>query len=234
MSSVNCTNQSCAGFTRPVALEGWQGNECGEKMFAFEVSMPHTNRTPPLNNYDLPAIWFLNGKVVRTNQWGCNCRGEGAAGGCGELDFAEAVPNSPNISLYATLYSFKQSLGSSAWFNRPVSSYLTFVAVFNATGSGSISLFTMNSADTVSASPPFFPFNSTSIPISQVQSWISNLNISGQASNLFLLHPYTYSQCYYPSSITLVPETTSFSPQSSSFSILCCVLLYFLLKLSKF
>lgn len=36
-----------------------------------------------------PALWLLNGQVMRAAQYGCNCRGEGGNGGCGELDILE-------------------------------------------------------------------------------------------------------------------------------------------------
>ncbi len=54
-------------------------------------------------NTNLPALWFLNGQIVRANQWGCNCRGVGAQGGCGELDIAE-------VNLFATYFYFFLSL----------------------------------------------------------------------------------------------------------------------------
>lgn len=83
MTSKPCNSSTCPGYSRPVALQGWVGNECGEKLFLFRVRMPRATNTVPLNN-DMPAIWMLNGQVVRTAQYspkGCNCRGMGGNGG---------------------------------------------------------------------------------------------------------------------------------------------------------
>jgi len=43
------------------------------------------------SNPGSPAIWMLNGQIMRAVQYGCNCRGMGGAGGCGELDICETV-----------------------------------------------------------------------------------------------------------------------------------------------
>jgi hypothetical protein len=42
-----------------------------------------------------PAYWILPSQVIRSSQYGCNCRGMGSdpvyKGGCGELDVAAMV-----------------------------------------------------------------------------------------------------------------------------------------------
>jgi len=177
MSAVDCTSTLCPGFNRGVAKVGWQGNNCGEKMFAINVIMPHDTS----NN--VPAIWFLNGQVLRTNQWGCNCRGMGAAGGCGELDIAEVIPGSNVDQCTSTLYSFKQSLGAGTnYFSRPVTSAVTYVIIFDAHGTGSISILEQTS----------FPFSSTSIPESTVNGWVSG---TSPMATVTLGSPYTGAAC---------------------------------------
>jgi len=146
-------------------------------MFAINVIMPHDTS----NN--VPAIWFLNGQVLRTNQWGCNCRGMGAAGGCGELDIAEVIPGSSVDQCTSTLYSFKQSLGAGTnYFSRPVTSAVTYVVIFDAHGTGSISILEQTS----------FPFSSTSIPESTVNGWVSG---TSPMATVTLGSPYTGAAC---------------------------------------
>lgn len=178
MSDVDCTPTLCPGFIRGVGKQGWSGNECGEKMFAIKVLMPHD--TTGSNNNDMPAIWLLNGQIVRANQWGCNCRVMGSDGGCGELDIAEILQTGSE-QCTSTLYSFKQSLGTPAYFQRPTSVPTTFVVVFDARGTGTISILSVNS----------FPFASVSIPQSVVQSWITNAN----PTPIVFDQPYTGTSC---------------------------------------
>jgi len=178
MSGVACTSSLCPGYVRGVGLQGWKGNSCGEKMFAIKVLMPHDYSGS--NNNDMPAVWLLNGQVVRANQWGCNCRGEGSSGGCGELDIAEIL-STGSEQCTSTLYGFKQSLGAADYFQRPTSVPTTFVVVFDARGSGTVSILDVNS----------FPFASSSIPQSVVQSWISQAN----PSKIVLNQPYQGGSC---------------------------------------
>ncbi|CAM9172877.1 unnamed protein product, partial [Phaeothamnion confervicola] len=87
LTSKPCASKSdCGGAYRSSAMHGWRGGGKGgnaEKAFVFRVMMPHGGGT------DRPAVWMLNAKTVRTAQWGCNCRGSGGNGGCGELDIIE-------------------------------------------------------------------------------------------------------------------------------------------------
>jgi len=187
MSDVDCTSDLCPGFYRGVAKVGWSGNSCGEKMFAVTVTMPWDttpNPTTGTNNNNLPAIWFLNGQVVRTNQWGCNCRGMGASGGCGELDIAEVVPapwNTP-YACTSTFYSFKQSLGCSDHFVRPVNSSVTYIIIFDASGTGTI---------TILANSETFTY-ANSFPQADVNMWVNSANPISQVA---LGDPYTGQEC---------------------------------------
>lgn len=124
MSETVCpaSGGSC-GFSRGVAREGWRGEH---KIFMVKAQMPHSGAT------DLPAIWLLNGQVVRTAEYGCNCRGMGGNGGCGELDVAEVIPENKEM-LTSTVYSFKGSRGTSPVVPRPTDSRVVFVVIFSST-----------------------------------------------------------------------------------------------------
>jgi hypothetical protein len=93
MTGVTCDSPSadCPGFYRGTANAGWSGS----KLFVLQFDMPggEDDQDKP------PAIWALNGEVVRSAQYGCNCRGMGGehgAGGCGELDILENIKGAPN------------------------------------------------------------------------------------------------------------------------------------------
>ena len=68
-----------------------------------------------LHSYCIP-------QVVRTAQYGCNCRGMGGNGGCGEFDIVEAVIGLDySDMLLTTAYDFKGtgSSGTNKYFLRP-------------------------------------------------------------------------------------------------------------------
>ena len=108
LTATPCDGTNCDGFYRGTANLGWADS----KMIVIDYEM----QPDPQN---LPAIWALNGQVVRAAQYGCNCRGMGGAGGCGEIDIAETlVANSPQA--ISEIYSFKGAtgLGNNNWFPR--------------------------------------------------------------------------------------------------------------------
>ena len=86
----------------------------------------------PSDATNLPAIWSLNGQVVRAAQYGCNCRGEGSPGGCGELDIAETL-TANSAQAISEIYSFKGATGSGSnnYFPRPTSGRNTIAAIFD-------------------------------------------------------------------------------------------------------
>lgn len=62
-------------------------------------------------------------QVFRTAQYGCNCRGMGGNGGCGEFDILEAlIGNEYSDMLFTQVYDFKgaASPGTNKYFERPV------------------------------------------------------------------------------------------------------------------
>lgn len=128
---VGTGDSSECGFYRGVTRRGWNG----AKLFAIRARMPRY--TGPKTEYydDVPAIWMLNARVVRTAQYGCNCRGMGSPGGCGELDVAEVLHGESPLHATSTIYSFKGATGSGQnYFQRPVNESATFIVLFDASG----------------------------------------------------------------------------------------------------
>ncbi len=165
MSSTACTGTTDGtdcGFSRGLALHGFQGSANGSKIFATKFRMPISDVTP--------AYWLLPAQVVRSSQYGCNCRGEGADGGCGEIDVAEvlggatATPAHPEQAT-TTIYSFQGVTGGGAdYFQRPVYETATFLVIFDA-ASSTIAIRRLGATD--------FDFAST-IPSSQVAQWLAD------------------------------------------------------------
>jgi len=125
MTATTCADQPCDGFSRGTANQGWAGS----KMFVFTFDMPPSN-----DPTKVPAIWALNGQVVRAAQYGCNCRGMGGNGGCGELDVLETLSGTgDNVNQgISELYSFKGATGSGAnYFPRPTSGMVTYSVLFD-------------------------------------------------------------------------------------------------------
>ena len=169
MSSTLCTGTtdgSDCGFSLGLALHGFKGDTAGSKIFATKFRMPVGNVTP--------AYWILPAQVVRTAQYGCNCRGEGGQGGCGELDVAEvlggatATPAHPEQAT-TTIYSFQGvTNGGDSYFQRPVFETATFIVIFDA-ASRSIALRRLGATD--------FDF-STTITSAVVSQWLANAGTS--------------------------------------------------------
>uniref|UniRef100_K3WLE5 glucan endo-1,3-beta-D-glucosidase n=1 Tax=Globisporangium ultimum (strain ATCC 200006 / CBS 805.95 / DAOM BR144) TaxID=431595 RepID=K3WLE5_GLOUD len=148
MSESTCDSASdTCGFSRGVAYEGWRG---ASKIFMVQAQMPHAE------GKDAPAIWLLNGQVVRTAEYGCNCRGIGGSGkwkgGCGELDIAEVLPEDKN-ALTSTMYSFKGSRGAAPISMRPTDASIVFVVVFSGETS-QVQILLMRPEDVDVETPP--------------------------------------------------------------------------------
>jgi hypothetical protein len=165
MSSVLCTGTTDGtdcGFSRGLALHGFKGDAAGSKIFVTKFRMPLGDVTP--------AYWILPAQVVRSSQYGCNCRGEGGQGGCGELDVAEvlggstATPAHP-MQATTTIYSFQGvTNGGESYFQRPVYETATFVVIFDAP-SRSIAMRRLGATD--------FDF-AAQIPSATVAAWLAN------------------------------------------------------------
>jgi len=105
----------------------------------------------------------------------------GASGGCGEIDIVEAIPGRSDQDLTSTYYSFKTADGAQTVFQRPANSVTTYIAIFDASGSGKLHLLEF----------PNFPFSNT-ISQSDVVSWIQN---TPAREIVNLANPYSGPAC---------------------------------------
>jgi hypothetical protein len=135
MSSTPCNGSAAdsdCGYSSGLALHGFKGDAAGSKIFAVTLRMPIGDKTP--------AYWILPSQVIRSSQYGCNCRGAGSdptyKGGCGELDVAEILGGvTTSLEATTTLYSFQDITGGgSVAFNRPVDEAAVFLVIFDARG----------------------------------------------------------------------------------------------------
>ncbi|KAK4229065.1 putative TOS1-like glycosyl hydrolase-domain-containing protein [Podospora fimiseda] len=123
-SSAPCSdaNATC-GYTRPGArIPQFQGFGGSYRIFLFEFSMPHDTfaKAPNQAQYDTPAIWLLNSKIPRTQQYGdCSCWEGGQ--GCGEFDVFEML-SAGEMKAVTSIKGAGDSgnQGLSDWFQRPV------------------------------------------------------------------------------------------------------------------
>ena len=124
MTANPCTKDSCEGFYRGTANQGWADS----KMIVIDYNMPSDPSS-------LPAIWALSAQILRSAQYGCNCRGQGlGADGkiCPEHDIAETLTaNSPHA--ISEVYTYKGATGSgdNNWFPRPTSGRATITAIYD-------------------------------------------------------------------------------------------------------
>ncbi|KAF4554060.1 Hypothetical protein D9617_5g069360 [Elsinoe fawcettii] len=108
-TALPCSPSNPCPYARPssVAYHGFGG---ATKIFLFEFSMPHAS------GLDMPALWFLNAQIPRTQQYGaCNCWGN--TEGCGELDVFEVV--TPGESRMLSSVHGDQAATNPNWFARP-------------------------------------------------------------------------------------------------------------------
>ncbi|KAI0742972.1 putative TOS1-like glycosyl hydrolase-domain-containing protein [Daedaleopsis nitida] len=124
MTAETCASRPCDGFSRGTANHGWAGS----KMLVVTFDMPAS-----ADASKVPAIWALNAQVVRTAEYGCNCRGIGSPGGCGELDILETIVNQDTTHGISEIYSFKGATGSgsSNFFPRPTGERATYAVVLD-------------------------------------------------------------------------------------------------------
>ncbi|OWZ16559.1 Carbohydrate-binding protein [Phytophthora megakarya] len=160
MTETNCADEGgCIGYYDDMGFHGWDG---GMKMFVTKVQMP-TGST-----VNRPAIWILNAQVVRANQYGCNCRGEGSEGGCGELDIAEVIETNTDKDKVSTHYYFfdgSESPGGDNYAARPTDSAVTYVTMIDNSSTGTIKIIELGGDD--------FDFDVDAVSAAQVTSWIS-------------------------------------------------------------
>ncbi|KAI9784773.1 MAG: target of Sbf [Geoglossum umbratile] len=140
-SGAPCSGGDC-GYYRPgtIPMHGFKG---GSKVFMMEFSMP--NDAGSGMNSDMPAIWFLNGQIGRTLQYGkpeCSCWKTG----CGEFDVFEVL-DSGNFRCKSTIHSGSHSGGDSNYFTRPTGGFIKAAILFDGpTNSISIQLLDSSTA----------------------------------------------------------------------------------------
>ncbi|KAF7562954.1 hypothetical protein G7046_g1148 [Stylonectria norvegica] len=144
---------SC-GYSRAndVAYKGFGG---GSKVFMFKFNMPLDGNRG--FNGDMPALWLLNGKIPRTQQYGgCSCW----ATNCGEVDIYEVLA-SGDTKCKSTLH-MQNGLGSSDYFDRPTGGLIRVAVVFDQP----------SSTVTIVKLPDAFTFDPT-ISAATVAGWIA-------------------------------------------------------------
>jgi hypothetical protein len=123
---------ACGLSTGKTNLMGFTGDAAGSKIFAVKFRMPISTLCP--------SYWILPGQVLRTSQYGCNCRTHGAVGcgsiykgGCGEIDVIELVGGDPNnLEQSTSIYSFQACYGGVGRWSRPVKETAIFFVIFHA------------------------------------------------------------------------------------------------------
>lgn len=113
-----------------VAYHGFGGNT---KIFVFEFTMPTDSSGTATSNQDMPAIWLLNAKIARTEQYGdCSCWGTG----CGELDLFEILSEGSD-KLISHIHDGQGDDGTSTggagdqdYFARPTDSSMKAAVIF--------------------------------------------------------------------------------------------------------
>ncbi|EGZ06154.1 hypothetical protein PHYSODRAFT_348439 [Phytophthora sojae] len=141
MTGQKCDGQ-CLGFSGDNDYQGWNG---GKKAFVTEVKMPQGSKP------NQPAIWMLNAQVMHSNQYGCNCRGMGPVGGCGELDIAEVIETNDARDKVTTHYYFYDgsvlSPGGDNFAPRPYDSTTVYVTLIDDSNDGLIKIVELDSFD---------------------------------------------------------------------------------------
>ncbi|CCF58457.1 hypothetical protein KAFR_0E03050 [Kazachstania africana CBS 2517] len=124
-SADECSGQNgdCGYYREGIpAFHGFGGKY---KIFVFEFLMP-SDTDGSNSNQDMPAIWLLNAKIPRTEQYGsCSCW----ESGCGEMDLFEILSAGSN-DLISHIHD-GQGSGSEDYFQRPTSSSMKAAVIFN-------------------------------------------------------------------------------------------------------
>ena len=70
---------------------------------------------------------------MRSAEYGCNCRGVGSPGGCGELDILEVLVGADANQGTSEIYAAKGATGSGSdnFFARPTADEVTYGVVFD-------------------------------------------------------------------------------------------------------
>jgi hypothetical protein len=164
VSDTACAGRTAGtdcGWSSGLALKGFSGDAAGSKIFVAKFRMPISTKTP--------AYWILPAQVLRSSQYGCNCREQGCdatyKGGCGELDVVEVTGGMATTLVASTsIYSYQNCFGGVGHWDRPVNETATFVVIFDAS-SKQIGIRRLGATD--------FDFGGT-IPAATVGGWLAN------------------------------------------------------------
>ncbi|CAH0486728.1 unnamed protein product [Peronospora farinosa] len=126
LAGEKCTKETCEGYFGDNDHAGWKGSLM---VFVTEVIM---FKGPTV---DRPALWMLPASVMHSGQYGCNCRGMGPKGGCGELDIAEVIEtNLQGDKLSTHHYFFNGKVlcpGGDNFFDRKYNESTTFITIID-------------------------------------------------------------------------------------------------------
>ncbi|KAK9463522.1 putative TOS1-like glycosyl hydrolase-domain-containing protein [Lipomyces oligophaga] len=130
-SDTECTTDTCGYYREDsTAYLGFSGDM---KMFLIEFQMPTDSDSTADANVDMPAIWFLNGRIPRTQQYGsCSCW----QSGCGEFDAFEVLSTGSSY-MTCTLHDWQGTGtqygggGSSDYFGRPTDATMKAAVIFD-------------------------------------------------------------------------------------------------------
>jgi len=123
-SGTSCKDVPCDGFARGTSYHGWSGSKAFVLTFDMAAKSAADQSKPP-------ALWALNTQVLNSAQYGCNCRGSGVPGGCGEFDIFEVLPTNLDHAI-SEIYgpSGATGTGNNNWFARPTSA-TTIIVIFD-------------------------------------------------------------------------------------------------------
>jgi hypothetical protein len=142
MTGKSCKDGGCLGYHGDNDYHGWGGDK---KLFVTKVKMPQ-GKSP-----NQPALWMLNAQVLHSNQYGCNCRGVGSVGGCGELDIAEVIETNDKRDKVTTHYYFYDgsvlSPGGDNFAARPVDAPTVYLTLIDAANGGLIKIIQVDDFD---------------------------------------------------------------------------------------
>ncbi|KAK9243671.1 putative TOS1-like glycosyl hydrolase-domain-containing protein [Lipomyces tetrasporus] len=130
-TDTECGDSNCGYYRDGIpAYVGFNGDT---KLFLLEFSMPTDTSSGASYNVDMPAIWFLNGKIPRTQQYGsCSCW----SSGCGEFDAFEVLSTGSQY-LTSHLHTWQGTDnnygggGTSDYFSRPTDSTMKAAILFD-------------------------------------------------------------------------------------------------------
>ncbi|KAK9323436.1 putative TOS1-like glycosyl hydrolase-domain-containing protein [Lipomyces orientalis] len=130
-TDTECGDSNCGYYRDGIpAYVGFTGDT---KLFLLEFSMPTDTSSGATYNVDMPAIWFLNGKIPRTQQYGtCSCW----TSGCGEFDAFEVLSTGSQY-LTSHLHTWQGTDnnygggGTSDYFARPTDSTMKAAILFD-------------------------------------------------------------------------------------------------------